>query len=410
MWSARRGRAAGGQVGDSCLPASPPPCLPRVHHTNRIAPPGDSSYLGPMINSPPAEALTSDADRWAAVADRDGNADGHFVYAVRTTRIYCRPSCGSRRPRRENVTFYSSPLQARAAGFRACLRCRPDGVVGGTGVRPGDEAVRRTVAYIDEHAGQVPPLAELARASGLSPAHLQRSFSRLVGVSPRAYAQALRRERLKAGLRQGRSVSRAGWDAGYGSSRQLYEQGADALGMTPASYRAGGAGITLRYTVARTVVGRLLLAATDRGLCAAWFGQDDAALARELAAEFPSAERRRDDQALAPMADAVRAHLADGAPLAQLPLDVAGSPFARAVWNTLRGISYGETRSYAEVAQLIGRPGAARAVGTACASNPVAIVIPCHRVVRADGSGGGYRWGEDRKRALLAREARGRLP
>ncbi len=363
-----------------------------------------------MINSSVAKASLDGADRWAAVAARDAGADGRFVFAVRTTRIYCRPSCGSRRAKRENVVFYDTPVAARAAGYRACLRCHPDDAVPGARPRSGDEAVRRTRAYIEEHAGEVPPLAELARISGLSPAHLQRNFSRLVGVSPRAYAQALRRERLKAGLRQGRTVSRAGWDAGYGSSRQLYEQGADALGMPPASYREGGAGIILRYTVVETVAGPLLLAATDRGLCAAWFGQNDAGLVRELVGEFPSAEVHRDDRALASMAAAVQRHLAEGAPLAMMPLDVAGTPFSRAVWNGLREIPYGETRTYAEVAESIGRPGAARAVGSACGANPVAVVIPCHRVVRADGSGGGYRWGEDRKRALLAREARGGSP
>jgi AraC family transcriptional regulator of adaptative response/methylated-DNA-[protein]-cysteine methyltransferase len=190
----------------------------------------------------------------------------------------------------------------------------------------------------------------------------------------------------------------------------LYEQGADALGMTPAVYRAGGTGVTLRYTVVETVAGPLLVAATDRGLCAAWFGRDDATLARELAREYPSATVLRADRALAPMAAAVRSHLASGAPLARIPLDLGGTPFARAVWASLQAIPYGETRTYAEVAKSIGRPGAARAVGSACAANPVAVVIPCHRVVRADGSGGGYRWGVDRKRALLAREARGESP
>ncbi len=356
------------------------------------------------------EPLADTDRRWAAVASRDPAADGQFVYAVRTTRIYCRPSCGSRRPKRENVTFYASPPAAVAGGYRPCRRCRPDEAAGGTGPRSGEEAVRRTLAYIDGHPGEVPPLAELARASGLSSAHLQRNFSRLVGVSPRAYAQALRRERLKSGLRQGRSVSRAGWDAGYGSSRQLYEQGADALGMTPASYRAGGEGVTLRFTVADTLAGPLLLAATERGLCAAWFGRDEAGLRRELIREYPSAEVHRDDRALAPMAASIRKHLAEGAPLARIPLDVGGTPFARAVWNSLQAIPYGETRTYAEVARSVGRPGAARAVGSACAANAVAVVIPCHRVVRADGAGGGYRWGVDRKRALLAREARGGSP
>ncbi len=350
------------------------------------------------------------AVRWKAVATRDAEADGRFVYAVRTTGIFCRPTCGSRRPKRENVTFYETSREAGAAGYRACLRCRPDQARSGPGPRSGDQAVRRTLAYIDDRPGAVPPLAELAHAAGLSPAQLQRTFSRLVGVSPRAYAQARRRERLKAGLRQGQQVGRAGWDAGYGSSRQLYEQGADALGMPPAAYRAGAKGQTIRYTVVETAAGRLLLAATARGLCAAWFGRNDAELVAALAAEYPEAERRRDDQALEAMAAAVRRHLEDGVPLARVPLDVGGTPFAREVWNRLQAIPYGETRTYGDVARAVGRPGAARAVGAACAANQVAIIIPCHRVIRADGSGGGYRWGEDRKRALLAREARGGTP
>jgi AraC family transcriptional regulator of adaptative response/methylated-DNA-[protein]-cysteine methyltransferase len=355
-------------------------------------------------------SLLDDARCWDAVQRRDTSAADAFVYAVRTTGVYCRPTCGSRRPRRENVSFYATPGEAGEAGFRPCRRCRPE--VGTIGFQPGAgaEAVGRAVAYIQARPGVVPPLAELARAAGSSPAQLQRNFSRLVGVSPRAYAQALRRERLKTALRRGDSVSRAGWDAGYGSSRQLYEQGADALGMAPASYRAGGEGLTLRHTVISTPAGPLLLAATERGLCAAWFGNDEAILGRALAKEYPSATLRRDDRGLAPMAEAIRRHLAEGAPLSQVPLDIGGTPFARAVWNTLRSIPYGDTRTYAEVAKEVGRPGAARAVGSACAANPVAVVIPCHRVVRADGSGGEYKWGVDRKRALLAREALGGVP
>lgn len=352
------------------------------------------------------QPLPATPARWAAVAERDPAADGRFVYAVRTTGIYCRPTCRSRRPRPENIRYYPTPAAATADGFRPCRRCRPEAAGYGAAVREGAEAVRRAVSYIQAHQGGVPPLAEVARAAGLSPSHLQRTFARLVGVSPRAYAQALLRERWKASLRRGASVSRAGWDAGYGSSRQLYEQGADALGMPPASYREGAEGVSIRYVLMDTAVGRMLLAATERGLCAAWFGGSDAALERELAAEFPRADRRRDDAALARMAAAVRRHLEEGAPLAQLPLDVGGTPFERAVWNTLRAIPYGQTRTYAEVAALAGHPGAARAVGAACAANAVALVIPCHRVVRADGQQGGYRWGVDRKRALLAREAR----
>jgi len=355
------------------------------------------------------QPLPATPARWAAVAGHDPAADGRFVYAVRTTGIYCRPSCRSRRPRRENVAYYPTPAAAAAGGFRPCRRCRPDAADSSALPRGAAEAVGRAVAYLQKEPGVVPPLAEVAAAAGLSPGHLQRTFSRLVGVSPRAYAQALRRERFKAALRGGKSVSRAGWDAGYGSSRQVYEQGADALGMTPAAYRAGGAGVVIRHTVVETAAGRLLLAATERGLCAAAFGGDDAEFAAYLAAEFPGATLQRDDRTLASLAAAVRRHLKEGASLARVELDIGGTPFERAVWNRLRAIPYGETRTYAEVAAAIGKPGAARAVGAACGANPVALVIPCHRVVRADGQGGGYRWGPDRKKALLALEAGGQI-
>ena len=363
-----------------------------------------------MTNTLTAPVLLDDAHCWDSVQRRDPAAADAFVYAVRTTGIYCRPTCSSRRPRRENVSFYATPEGAAEAGFRPCRRCLPGPAGVGSPASPGAEAVSRTVAYIQARPGTVPPLAELAKAAGSSPAQLQRNFTRLVGVSPRAYAQALRRERFKTGLRRGDPVSRAGWDAGYGSSRQLYEQGADALGMAPSAYREGGAGLKIRWTVVTSPVGPLLLAATDRGLCTAWFGKDERELSRALRREYDRADLQRDDRGLAVMADQVCHHLADGAPMARLPLDVGGSAFARQVWNRLLQIPYGETRTYGQVAADIGRPGAARAVGNACAANPVAVVIPCHRVVRAAGGTGAYRWGADRKQALLAREAGGGSP
>ena len=333
---------------------------------------------------------------------RDPAADGQFVYAVKTTGVFCHPSCGSRRPRRENVSFFDTAEAALGAGYRPCRRCRPlEGKRDDAG-----EAVRRAVAYIEAHPGESVRLADLARTAGLSPAHFQRTFTRLVGVSPRVFSEALRRERVKTGLRAGKGVSRAAWDAGYGSSRQFYEQGAKALGMKPAHYQRGGAGLAIRYTVVDSPVGRLLLAATDLGLCAAFFGESDTEVRKALGTEYPAAILTRDDAALAAMAATLAKHFAEGATLVALPVDVAGSPFERRVWGVLRTIPAGQTRTYAEVARAAGSPGAARAVGQACAANRLAVVIPCHRVVRADRAAGGYRWGVDRKRALLAREAR----
>ena len=286
---------------------------------------------------------------------RDPAADGQFVYAVKTTGVFCHPSCGSRRPRRENVSFFDTAEAALGAGYRPCRRCRPlEGKRDDAG-----EAVRRAVAYIEAHPGESVRLADLARTAGLSPAHFQRTFTRLVGVSPRVFSEALRRERVKTGLRAGKGVSRAAWDAGYGSSRQFYEQGAKALGMKPAHYQRGGAGLAIRYTVVDSPVGRLLLAATDLGLCAAFFGESDTEVRKALGTEYPAAILTRDDAALAAMAATLAKHFAEGATLAVLPVDVAGSPFERRVWDVLRTIPAGQTRTYAEVARAAGSPSGA---------------------------------------------------
>lgn len=370
---------------------------------------------------------------WQAVVARDAAADGRLVYAVRTTGIYCRPSCPSRRPRREHVRFFDGAAAARAAGFRACLRCTPDADAPPR-ARTAD-AVVRARALLDARPGDAPPLAELARAVGVSAAHLQRAFTRAVGVSPARYAAALRAEQLRGALRTSATVSRATYEAGYGASSRAYEAAAAHLGMTPAAYRRGGAGVHVWWTVADSALGRLLVAATARGVCAASFGADDDALERALAAELPRAVRERvplddeetdasDDAASDDVARSARRALrawtraivrhvsggaaSDGAPIGDVPADAPGTPFQERVWAALRAIPAGETRSYAQVARAVGAPTAARAVARACASNRVALVIPCHRVVPAGAAGdaGGYRWGAERKRALLAREAR----
>ena len=342
---------------------------------------------------------------WTAVQERDAALDGTFVFAVRTTGVYCRPSCPSRRARRENVEFFAAPGDAAAAGYRACRRCDPNGVE-----TAAERAVATARAHLEAQAGEPVTLAALAREAGMSPHHLQRTFKRLVGVSPAQYSAALRAERLKEHLRTGASVSRATYDAGYGASSRVYESAGRTLGMTPASYRRGGEGARIRFVTAGTELGRLLVAATDRGVCSVMLGDDDAALERALAAEFPNAERslatmdHPDNAELRAWTESVVAHLAGRQPELAVELDVAGTPLQRKVWNELRRIPYGETRSYAELASAVGNPGAVRAVASACARNPVALVVPCHRVLRKGGELGGYRWGLERKARLIEKE------
>ena len=354
-----------------------------------------------MIAIPPAlHPELSDADAWTAVVERDARLDGRFVYAVRTTGIYCRPTCPSRRPNRENVSFFESPDLAEQAGFRACLRCRP------RRTRPSLAArtIERVREIIDEHPDAPHSLESLARQVGISPFHLHRTFKRLAGVTPKEYVDRRRVERLKTHLRDGDSVSRATYEAGYGSSSRVYEQSAVQLGMTPAAYRRGGRGTSIRYTVVETTLGRLLVGATARGVCAVSLGDADAVLEVALAAEYPEAERLRDDDAFAEWVSAIVAHVEGRERRLDVPLDVAGTDFQLRVWKALREIPFGDTRSYSEIAAAIGAPSAARAVAGACASNRVALVIPCHRVVREGGALGGYRWGVERKRRLLAQE------
>ncbi len=348
----------------------------------------------------------TDRDRWAAVLARDPAFDGAFVFAVATTGIYCRPSCPARRPRRENAAFFAGPAEAERAGYRPCRRCAPD--------RGGPEAarleaVRRACAFIDAHDGRPPTLAALARHVGLSPAHLQRLFTRTLGVSPRAYAEARRTARLKAHLRAGEDVTGALYAAGFGAPSRLYERAGAALGMTPGAYRRRGRGLRIAFAVAPCALGLVLVAATARGVCAVYLGDDAEALEAELRAEFAAAAAiERDDHALAEAVAAVAARIdGDGRAGRDLPLDVQGTAFQRRVWEELQRIPPGETRSYSALAEALGRPTATRAVARACATNPVSVLIPCHRVLRADGGLGGYRWGTARKRALLDAERKG---
>ncbi|RIA43712.1 DNA-O6-methylguanine--protein-cysteine S-methyltransferase /transcriptional regulator Ada [Hephaestia caeni] len=330
---------------------------------------------------------------WAAFSMRDRNADGRFVVAVRTTGIYCKPSCPARHPRRENVAFYADPAEARAAGFRACLRCKPD-EVGRDRI-----AVARAIALI-EAAEEAIALDDLAAHVGYAPHHFHRLFKRATGVTPAAYARGLRARAAADALKEDTSVTEAIYEAGYSAPSRFYDSGARRLGMTPSAWKRGGAGVTIRWTVAETSLGPLLVAATDKGLCRVSFDEDAAA----LRARFPKAEITAGGAALAELAARVVASVESPERDQQLPLDVQGTAFQEAVWQALRAIPAGETRTYSELAAAAGNPRAVRAAGTACGANNVAVVIPCHRAQRADGSMGGYAYGVDRKIALRKRE------
>jgi AraC family transcriptional regulator of adaptative response/methylated-DNA-[protein]-cysteine methyltransferase len=340
---------------------------------------------------------------WQAVLTRDAAAAQNFVYAVRTTGIYCRPTCPSRRPRRESVDFYSNADVAEVAGFRECRRCRPRD---GKALPPGLAPVRRACAYIAAHADDAITLADLAAHVRASPFHFQRTFTRLVGISPRAYQDALRARHFRTELRNGTDLSAAVYDAGYGSISRVYEHSPTGRGMTPATHRRGGRGEAVTYTIVDSALGRLLIAGTDKGVCAVMLGDRDEALERDLAGEYPHATVTRDGDAFAGWARAVVAHLEGRRPHLDLPLDVQGTAFQWKVWRYLQSIPYGETRSYSDVANAIGAPSSVRAVARACATNKVCLVIPCHRVVGKDGSLAGYRWGVERKKKLLQKEAK----
>ena len=337
-------------------------------------------------------------EKWSLVLARDAGADGSFVYAVKSTGVFCRPSCPSRRPRRENVEFFDSPVQAQRAGYRACMRCSP------SGANPQAQKIEAACRYIDENLDVTLSLTAISRHVAVSPFHFQRLFKRMLGISPRQYQQARRAGKFRQALLSEARVTDAIYEAGFSSSSRAYESIPGQIGMTPTAFHRKGEGIVIRYAVLETSLGKLLIATTSRGICSVRFGETGAALLRELKSDFKAAKIVHDDQGLRAAGEQVKQLLEASTTSINIPLDIQGTAFQQKVWETLRQIPRGETRSYSEIAQSIGQPSAVRAVANACASNPVALVVPCHRVVQKNGSLAGYRWGVKRKAALLEQE------
>jgi AraC family transcriptional regulator of adaptative response/methylated-DNA-[protein]-cysteine methyltransferase len=359
--------------------------------TNMNAPASKETLAAATVNDP----------RWAAVVARDPSADGTFFYSVKTTGVYCRPSCAARLARPENVRFHATCADAERAGFRPCKRCKPD-------QRPLDEQHAAKVAEICrllESAETVPHLEELAGRAGLSAYHFHRVFKAVTGLTPRAYAAAVRAKRVRNELHRGGTVTAAIFDAGYNSNARFYEKSDELLGMTPSNYRAGGANTQIRFAIGECSLGSILVAASERGVCAILLGDDPDALARDLQDRFPRASLIGADREFEQLVAKVVGFVEAPALGLDLPLDVRGTAFQQRVWQALRKIPAGSTVSYADIAKRIGSPSSVRAVAQACAANLLAVAIPCHRVLRTDGALSGYRWGVERKRALLEREA-----
>lgn len=351
-------------------------------------------------NKQPSAAFVTDEQRWAAVTARDAAADGVFYYSVRTTGVYCRPSCASRRARRENVSFHADCVAAEAAGFRPCKRCHP---------REGSLADRQAQSVaracrLIETADELPSLGELAAVAGLSRFHFHRLFKQVTGLTPKAYATGHRSDRMRNELQRGQSVTEAIYEAGFNSSARFYANAADALGMKPATFRAGALGATIRFGVGDCSLGSILVAASATGVCAILLGNDPEALVRDLQDRFPKASLIGGDAQFEQWMASVIGFVEAPRLGLSLPLDVRGTAFQQRVWQALRNIPLGSTASYADIAARIGAPKAVRAVAQACGANPLAVAIPCHRVVRTDKSLSGYRWGVERKQALLDRE------
>ncbi|WCL53806.1 bifunctional DNA-binding transcriptional regulator/O6-methylguanine-DNA methyltransferase Ada [Gimibacter soli] len=359
-------------------------------------------HMANLKGSPlvPAADYETDDARWRALLARDARADGRFYFSVATTGVYCRPSCAARQPRRENVAFHTTMAEAEAAGFRACKRCKPDET---PAWHAREKMVARACRFIED-AETPPTLDMIAADAGLSPYHFHRLFKQVTGVTPKAYAASHRAKSVKGSLKGSRTVTEALYDAGFNASSRFYEGAKDMLGMTPGEYRGGAVGKTIRYTILPCTLGLMLVGATDVGVCTIQFGDDEQALQAALVAEFPEARFEGATERFGDWVKAALAFVETGEGAAKLPLDIAGTAFQRRVWAALQAIPAGETVSYKQVAEAIGEPAAVRAVARACASNRIAVAIPCHRVVRADGGLSGYRWGVARKRTLLDRE------
>ena len=347
--------------------------------------------------------------RWLAVLRKDAAVDGEFVYAVRSTGVYCRASCPSRRPKREQVTFFELPEAAEQAGYRACRRCLPNSVAlrnpaAETVARVCREIERQLSSETGEGGAAGVKLSALSEAAKMSPDQLQRAFRKMMRISPRQYADSLRMKRLKSRLKKGDDVTTALYEAGFGSSSRLYERAPSHLGMTPATYRQGGEGMEMQYTVAGTPLGRMLVAATKKGISALYLGDSDQKLEAALQKEYPRAEIRKGRNGMEQWIARIVEHLKGREPNLDLPTDVQATAFQRRVWEELRRIPYGTTRTYTQVAKSIGNPKAVRAVARACATNPTSVVVPCHRVVRQSGNLAGYRWGLERKEKLIEME------
>jgi AraC family transcriptional regulator, regulatory protein of adaptative response / methylated-DNA-[protein]-cysteine methyltransferase len=347
----------------------------------------------------PASWSTAEA-RWNAVQRRDSTADGAFYYSVRTTGVYCRPSCASRPARRENVAFHATCEEAEAAGFRPCQRCRPNEA----SVNARWALAVRKACQLIERSEEAPSLEALAKSAGMSRFHFHRVFKAVTGVTPKTYRSAQRAKRVRDELTQRRTVTEAIYGAGFNSSGRFYAASTDFLGMTPSEFRAGGEGAKIRFAVGECSLGSILVAASEKGICAIQFGDDPDALVRELQDRFSRAELIGGDKAFERLVAKVVGFVEAPTQGLDLPLDIRGTAFQQRVWQALREIPSGSTATYADIAERIGRPKAMRAVAQACASNPIAVAIPCHRVIRIDGESSGYRWGVERKRALIERE------
>jgi AraC family transcriptional regulator of adaptative response/methylated-DNA-[protein]-cysteine methyltransferase len=356
-----------------------------------------------MLHMVAASGGEMDTDAcWAAILRRDKEADRSFVFGVITTGVFCRPACPARRPKRENVRFFANGAEAEQAGFRPCKRCSP---LAETTAQEDQAATVAKLCRLIEAAEDSPKLTDLAEEAGLSAFHLHRMFKRITGVTPKAYMAAVKAERLRAGLPQAGSVTQAIYDAGFSSSSRFYENADGILGMSPGRYRKGGQGMRIVYAIERCWLGFVLVAGTERGICAILFDDRTDTLADELRRRFPAAEIEAGGEAFAGRLAEVLEAIEQPALAAGLPLDIRGTAFQQRIWQALREIPPGETASYADIAKKIGSPKAVRAVAGACAANPIAVAIPCHRVIRGDGDLAGYRWGLERKRGLLAREA-----